>query len=170
MDGGVLMNQAIHNLDLVLWLMGPIRELQAYTATRYRAIESEDVAVAIATFESGALGVIEAATTIYPKNLEESISIFGEKGTAVIRGTHATHFEHLAIEGLTEEQIDAIKTKTMDKQQKSGHAYIIEDMINCIKQDQRPIVSGQDGKDALKLVLEITGAAENQRLVNSTTT
>ncbi|OXS55931.1 oxidoreductase [Cohnella sp. CIP 111063] len=162
MDGGVLMNQAIHNLDLLLWLMGPVEQLKAFTSTRYREIECEDVAVAIATFKSGALGVIEAATTIYPKNLEESISIFGEKGTAVIRGVHANEFEHLSVEGLSEEQIGKIKNAAMTTQQKSGHAYIIEDMINCISQDNEPLVGGEDGKNALELVLAITKAAESK--------
>ncbi|QJD88253.1 Gfo/Idh/MocA family protein [Cohnella herbarum] len=169
MDGGVLMNQAIHNLDLLLWLMGPVGELQAYTATRFRDIECEDVAVAVVTFESGALGVIETATTVYPKNLEESISIFGEKGTAIIRGTHANKFEHLVIEGLSDDETKTIMDIGEKQQEKSGHAWIIEDMIECINNDKQPIIGGQDGLNAVKLVNAITEAAESKRPVISTT-
>lgn len=165
MDGGVLMNQAIHNLDLLLWLMGPAAELKAYTATRFRDIECEDVAVAVLTFESGALGVIEAATTIYPKNLEESISIFGEKGTAIIRGAQANKFEHLVIEGATTDEIEAIRSDGALQQEKSGHLEIIEDMIECIREGKDPNVSGNDGYNAVKLVLAITEAAENRKPV-----
>lgn len=165
MDGGVLMNQAIHNLDLLLWLMGPAAELQAYTATRFRNIECEDVAVAVVNFESGALGVIEAATTIYPKNLEESISIFGEKGTAIIRGAQANRFEHLAIEGYSAEELEAIKKIGEQQQEKSGHLWIIEDMIESIKYNKEPVISGTDGYHAVQLVLAISEAAENKKPV-----
>ncbi|MFT9850455.1 Gfo/Idh/MocA family protein, partial [Aneurinibacillus sp. REN35] len=104
LDGGVLMNQAIHNLDLLLWLMGPIEEVQSYTATRLRSIEAEDVAVAILKFEDGSLGIIEAAATVYPKNFEESLSIFGETGTAVISGRTANWIKHMIFEGMSEEE------------------------------------------------------------------
>ena len=90
MDGGVLMNQAIHNMDLLLWMMGDIEEISSYHATRIRNIEAEDTSVSVIRFKNGALGVLEAAVTIYPKNLEESLSIFGEKGTAVIGGRRPT--------------------------------------------------------------------------------
>ncbi|HEU4963700.1 MAG TPA: Gfo/Idh/MocA family oxidoreductase, partial [Bacilli bacterium] len=94
MDGGVLMNQAIHNLDLLLWLAGPVVEVGAHTATRLRDIEAEDVAVATLQFDNGALGLIEAAATIYPKNLEESLAIFGETGSAIVGGPTANWIKH----------------------------------------------------------------------------
>ena len=80
MDGGVLMNQAIHDMDLLLWMMGDIEEISSYHATRIRDIEAEDTSVSVIGFKNGSLGVLEAAVTIYPKNLEESLSIFGGKG------------------------------------------------------------------------------------------
>ena len=81
MDGGVLMNQAIHDLDLMLWMMGDAEEVSSFSATRLRNIEAEDVSVGVVRFKNGALGVVEAAVTIYPRNLEETLSIFGETGT-----------------------------------------------------------------------------------------
>ncbi|MDR9755372.1 MAG: hypothetical protein RJR35_01275 [Thermoanaerobacterales bacterium] len=65
---------------------GPVESVFGYTATNLRKIEAEDVGVAVLKFKSGALGVIEASTTIYPENLEETLAIFGEKGTVVLAG------------------------------------------------------------------------------------
>ncbi|MDP4164962.1 MAG: Gfo/Idh/MocA family oxidoreductase, partial [Bacillota bacterium] len=103
-DGGVLMNQAIHDLDLMLWLMGPVVSVQAMAATRLRKIETEDVAAAVVQFENGALGVIEAATTVYPKNLEESLAIFGETGSAKISGQNANYIETWDFEDVSAEE------------------------------------------------------------------
>jgi UDP-N-acetyl-2-amino-2-deoxyglucuronate dehydrogenase len=85
-DGGCLMNQSIHNIDLLQWMMGPVESVFGYTANNLRKIECEDVGVAVLKFKSGALGVIEASTTVYPENLEETLNIFGEKGTVVLGG------------------------------------------------------------------------------------
>jgi predicted dehydrogenase len=160
-DGGVLMNQAIHNLDLLLWFMGDIDELYSMEATRLRNIESEDVSTGVIRFKSGALGVVEAATTIYPKNLEESISIFGENGTVVIGGPNAIKFEHLDIKALTDEEISAIKEQVeADPFGKPGHQWIIEDMSLAILEGREPIVNGQDGKKALELVTGFYSSAE----------
>ena len=104
LDGGVLMNQAIHNLDLLIWLMGGVEEVFSMGATRLRDIEAEDVSLGVVRFENGALGVIEAATTIYPRNLEETISIFGETGTVKIGGPNANLIEHINMEDVDDEQ------------------------------------------------------------------
>ncbi|GCL72390.1 Gfo/Idh/MocA family protein [Paenibacillus naphthalenovorans] len=166
MDGGVLMNQAIHNLDLLYWFMGPIEEIQAYTATRFRNIESEDVAVAVLKFRDGSLGVVEAATTIYPRNLEESFSIFGETGSAIIGGTTANWFKHLISEQLTQDEVnETVKQIELDPYGISGHQYIIADMIDAIKQNREPKISGEDGKNAIKLVIGICKAADTQKVI-----
>jgi UDP-N-acetyl-2-amino-2-deoxyglucuronate dehydrogenase len=82
MDGGILFNQAWHAFDALLWYMGsPVVDVQAMTATRFHDVETEDVAIVNLGFENGALGLVEATTNIYPKNLEHSVSIFGETGT-----------------------------------------------------------------------------------------
>jgi len=164
MDGGVLMNQAIHNLDLMIWLMGPVEEIQGYVATRVRNIESEDVATAVIRFQNGALGVVEATTNVYPKNLEESLSIFGAKGTAVIGGPNANWYKHAAFEDLPNEQVEAmIKRIEADPFGKPGHQAILEDIIAAIREDRTPAVSGEDGRDAVKFVLGIIQAAERNK-------
>ncbi|WP_416729654.1 Gfo/Idh/MocA family protein [Fictibacillus sp. JL2B1089] len=165
-DGGVLMNQAIHNLDLMLWLMGEVESVQAMAATRLRKIEAEDVAAAVVRFKSGALGVIEAATTIYPKNLEESLSIFGEKASVKIGGSNALFIEtwdmEHSIEGEKESFNESIKDNPLGK---PGHQWIIEDMVQAVQENREPIVSGQDGMAPVKLILAILESAETGKEV-----
>ncbi|MED4979318.1 Gfo/Idh/MocA family oxidoreductase [Geobacillus stearothermophilus] len=166
LDGGVLMNQAIHNIDLLIWLMGDVEEVYSMSATRLRNIEAEDVSTGVVRFKNGALGVVEAATTIYPKNLEESLSIFGETGTAIIGGTTATQFNHLAIESLNDEETNAIIERVKaNPLGKPGHQCIIEDMILAIQEDREPIVNGEEGKRALQLVLASYESADKKQRV-----
>ncbi|WNS75119.1 Gfo/Idh/MocA family oxidoreductase [Bacillus sp. DTU_2020_1000418_1_SI_GHA_SEK_038] len=165
-DGGVLMNQAIHDLDLMLWLMGPVESVQAMAATRLRKIETEDVAAAVVQFKNGALGVIEAATTIYPKNLEESIAIFGETASVKISGRNANFIETWDIEGVSEEEADRIKNEIKaDPFGKPGHQCIIEDMVVAVQENRNPIVTGEDGLAPVKLILAILESAETGKKV-----
>ncbi|MFE8701702.1 Gfo/Idh/MocA family protein [Cytobacillus sp. FJAT-54145] len=165
-DGGVLMNQAIHDLDLMLWLMGPVESVQAMAATRLRKIETEDVAAAVVQFKNGALGVVEAATTIYPKNLEESLAIFGETATIKISGRTANFIETWDVEGVTEEDAEKLKNEIKaDPFGKPGHQWIIEDMVAAVSEDREPIVTGEDGLAPVKLILAILESAETGKKV-----
>ena len=85
-DGGVLANQASHHIDMLQWVMGDVKSVFAFADTKMVNIEAEDTAIAVVKFENGALGTIEATTTIRPKDLEGSLSVFGEKGSVVIGG------------------------------------------------------------------------------------
>ncbi|WP_374055118.1 Gfo/Idh/MocA family protein [Rossellomorea sp. FM04394] len=153
-DGGVLMNQAIHNLDLLLWFMGTPEQVFSMEATRFRNIEAEDVSVGTIKFDSGALGTVEASTTVYPKNYEESITIFGEKGTVKIGGTNALYFEHLDIMDMTDDEIEDLKESIKaDPWGTPGHQWIIEDMVTAVNENRVPAVTGEDGENVLKLVL-----------------
>jgi UDP-N-acetyl-2-amino-2-deoxyglucuronate dehydrogenase len=87
MDGGILFNQAWHAFDALLWYMGsPVVDVQGMTATRFHDVETEDVAIVSLRLENGALGMVEATTNVYPINLEHTVSIFGDTGTAVQGG------------------------------------------------------------------------------------
>ncbi|RUQ31618.1 Gfo/Idh/MocA family oxidoreductase [Peribacillus cavernae] len=164
LDGGVLMNQAIHNLDLLVWLMGDVEEVFSMDATRLRDIEAEDVSAGVVRFKNGALGVVEAAVTIYPKNFEESISIFGEQGTIKIGGQNANFIEHLVMEGFTEEDVEALKAEIKDDPfGKPGHQAIMEDMVLAIKEEREPVVTGEDGKRALQLVISLYESAASRQ-------
>lgn len=165
-DGGVLMNQAIHNLDLLLWFMGPVKSVQAMAATRLRKIETEDLAAGVVEFESGALGIIEATTNIYPENLEESIAVFGETGSAKISGKNATHIQTWNIEGVSDEEREkAVQQIQNDPWGKPGHQWIIEDMVKAIEEDRDPIVNGYDGLAPVKLIEAMLESAETGKRV-----
>lgn len=94
-DGGAFMNQASHYVDLIQWLVGPVESVVAKTATLARRVETEDTGVAVLKFRSGALGVIEVTMLTYPRNLEGSFTLLGEKGTVRIGGTAVNRIEHL---------------------------------------------------------------------------
>ncbi|UAT30490.1 Gfo/Idh/MocA family oxidoreductase [Bacillus badius] len=163
-DGGVLMNQAIHTLDLLLWFMGQPEQIFSMEATRLREIEAEDVSTGLIRFESGAIGVVETSTTVYQSNFEESITIFGEKGTVKIGGPNALYFECLTVEGMSEKETEEILDKVKaDPWGKPGHQCIMENMMKAIKEDLEPAVSGEDGRAALGLVLAFyESAARNE--------
>jgi UDP-N-acetyl-2-amino-2-deoxyglucuronate dehydrogenase len=166
LDGGVLMNQAIHNLDLMLWFMGDIDEVYSMSATRLRNIEAEDVSTGLVRFKNGALGVIETATTIYPKNLEETISLFGETGTIMIGGTTANFIEHWNVASMDEAEVSGvIENVKKDPYGKPGHQWIIEDMIQAVVEDREPVITGDDGRRALELVLALYRSADNNQPV-----
>ncbi|MFC3210886.1 Gfo/Idh/MocA family protein [Planomicrobium okeanokoites] len=166
-DGGVLMNQAIHNLDLLLWFMGTPAEIFSMEATRLRNIEAEDVSTGVIRFENGAIANVQAATTVYPKNFEESITIFGEKGTLKIGGSNALYFEHLEIQDLSESDMKLIIEKVeSDPWGTPGHQRIIEEMIFALENNIDPAVTGEDGKNALKLVLAFYESAESKKIIS----
>lgn len=161
MDGGVLMNQAYHNMDLLLWMMGEAEEVSTFATTRLRDIETEDVSVSVIRFTSGALGVLEAAVTLYPKNLEESLSVFGESGTAVISGPTANWIKEWKFADMDEKAVEVSKQKVADDPYGiPGHQFIIEDLTNAIIQDGTPVVSGQEGRDVLSLIIACQQSAE----------
>lgn len=165
-DGGVLMNQAIHNLDLLLWFMGKPKEVFSMEATRLRQIEAEDVSVGVVRFESGALATIQASTAVYPKNFEESITLFGESGTIKIGGTNALFFEHLQVEGMSVEQVSNLKEKVeKDPWGTPGHWWILEDMVKAIEENREPQVTGKDGELALRLVLKMYESANKKESI-----
>jgi len=165
-DGGVLMNQAIHNLDLLLWFMGPVKSVQGMVATRFRDIETEDVATALIEFESGALGVVEAATTVYPQNLEESLSIFGETASVKVSGKNAVFIDTWDVEGYSPEEVEALKTKIQnDPWGKKGHDCIIEDMVAAINEDRDPEVGGLDGYNPVRLIEAIIESSETGKRI-----
>jgi UDP-N-acetyl-2-amino-2-deoxyglucuronate dehydrogenase len=93
-DGGAFMNQASHYVDLIQWLVGPVESVMAKTATMARRIEAEDSGAAVLKFRNGAIGVLEVTMLTFPKNLEGSITLLGERGTVKIGGTAVNRIEH----------------------------------------------------------------------------
>jgi UDP-N-acetyl-2-amino-2-deoxyglucuronate dehydrogenase len=153
MDGGCLMNQSIHNIDLLQWMMGPVESVFGYTATNLRKIECEDVGVAVLKFKNGALGVIEASTTIYPENLEETLNIFGEKGTVVLGGIAVNKIETWKFADSTDEN-GAIDQHQQDVPNVYGfgHDALVEDFIQAVTNNSKPYIDGWEGRRALEIV------------------
>jgi UDP-N-acetyl-2-amino-2-deoxyglucuronate dehydrogenase len=156
-DGGCLMNQTIHCIDLLQWMMGPVESVYAYTATRMREIEAEDNAAAVLRFENGALGMIESSVTIYPKNLEETLNIFGETGTVVVGGVAVNRIEawRFAEGEDTEEAVLAEQKADPSSVYGFGHTPLIADFIAAVQEDRDPVVPGREGRKALEIILGI---------------
>lgn len=155
LDGGCLMNQAIHNIDLLQWMMGPAESVFAYATTNLRQIEGEDTAMAMLKFKNGAFASIEAATTIYPRNLEETLSIFGTMGTARIGGIAVNQMQVWRLDGDDENAVLAEAEEVPPNVYGFGHADIIKDMMCAVEEDKEPAVSGEEGKKALEIILGI---------------
>lgn len=163
-DGGVLMNQSIHNIDLLQWMFGPVESVFGYTATNLRKIEMEDVGAAVIKFKSGAIGLIEAASTIYPKNIEETLNVFGETGSVMVGGIAVNRIETWEFPESEEEkkQIFASQESDPPTVYGFGHREIIMDMIQAIQEDRTPAIPGEEGRKALEIILAIYKCQETK--------
>lgn len=162
-DGGALMNQCIHNIDLLRWMMGTeIVEVVGMTdKLNHNYIEAEDLGIALVRFKNGSYGVIEGTTNVYPKNLEETLYIFGEKGTVKAGGQSVNIIEEWRFSDLLDdpEEVKAKFNENPPNVYGYGHTPLYTDMINAIKNDRQPYVTAMDGKRALELVLAIYKSA-----------
>lgn len=162
-DGGALMNQCIHNIDLLRWMMGSeIEEVVGMTdRLNHSYIEAEDIGIALIRFKNGSYGIIEGTTDIYPKNLEETLYIFGEKGTVKAGGQSVNAIEEWRFSDLLDdpEEVMARFRENPPNVYGYGHTPLYADMINAIQQDRQPYVNAMEGKKALELVLAIYKSA-----------
>jgi predicted dehydrogenase len=157
-DGGTLMNQCIHNIDLLQWMMGPVDRLYAEADTFLRNIEGEDMGAAVLRFKNGAIGIIEGSACIYPKNLEETLSIFGEKGTVRIGGVAINKIvDWKFADGLDDEEEvkRVVNYEDPDTVYGYGHTPLYKDFIDAVLKDREPYITGEDGKKAMEIVLAI---------------
>ncbi len=171
--GGALMNQAIHSVDLLLWLMGPVSEISAMTATAtHERIEVEDIAIANLKFASGALGVIEATTTAYPGALKR-IEVCGNQGTAVLQ-EEDIHTWQFADETDEDEEIRrtmAGKTETGGGASDPsaighhGHTMVFEDLIRAINENGTPLIDGHEGRRSVEVICGIYESAKTGQIV-----
>ncbi|MBN2473457.1 MAG: Gfo/Idh/MocA family oxidoreductase [Pirellulales bacterium] len=171
--GGALMNQAIHSVDLLCWLMGPVAEIRAQTALlAHKRIAVEDVAMATLQFDSGALGIIEASTAIYPGYLKR-IEIHGSAGSAIMEEEDLIKWD-FAKKGPR----DAAIHRKMAEQVSGGggaadpaaighhgHARQFGDVLKAIKKGTTPAIDGHEGRRSVEVILGIYKAAETGRAV-----
>lgn len=166
-DGGALMNQCIHNIDLLRWMMGgDVDEVVGMTdRLNHDYIEAEDVGIALLRFKNGSYGIIEGTTDIYPKNLEETLYIFGEKGTVKAGGQSVNVIEEWRFSDLLDnpEEVKAKFHENPPNVYGYGHTPLYADVINAIQQDRQPYVNAMEGKRALELVLAIYKSAAEGR-------
>ncbi len=168
-DGGALMNQCIHNIDLLRWMMGDeVDEVMAYTDNLgHDYIQAEDLGIAIVRFKNGAYGIVEGTTNIYPKNLEETLYLFGEKGTVKAGGKSVNIIEEwLFGDGKDEpEEVKARFHENPPNVYGFGHNPLYADVIDAIRTGRKPYVDAEAGRRALELVLAIYLSAAEHRPV-----
>jgi UDP-N-acetyl-2-amino-2-deoxyglucuronate dehydrogenase len=172
--GGALMNQAIHNVDLLTWLMGDVANVSAMTATlAHTRIEVEDTAVAALRFQSGALGVIEAATSAYPGLLKRT-EIHGDRGSARVEQDDITLWDfqekvpsdnivHAAMAGQTGFKAGASDPRGITH---VGHRDQLADFLQAIDQGRDPVVDGREGRKSVEIIRAIYRSAQSGRVVS----
>lgn len=171
--GGALMNQAIHTVDLLLWLMGPVSAVTAHTATlAHTRIEVEDTAVATLRFANGALGVIEASTAVHPGFLKR-VEIHGSEGSAVLREEDLVEWSFVK-----PRKYDAsILARMADKTASGGgaadpnaighraHRALFENVVRAIREPANILIDGREGRRSVEVILAIYKAADTGREV-----
>jgi UDP-N-acetyl-2-amino-2-deoxyglucuronate dehydrogenase len=163
-DGGAIMNQASHYVDLIQWLVGPVESVMAKTATLARRIETEDTGIAVLKFRSGALGVIEVTMLTYPRNLEGSITILGEKGTVKVGGTAVNRVEHWAFADYDDDDklVEAAATNPPTVYG-FGHEGYYRNVLAVLRGEAKAETDGRAGRKSLELILGIYESAKTGR-------
>src|SRR5579884_4558155 len=175
--GGVLMNQSIHSIDLLQWLMGPVKSIYAYTDTLVHRMETEDVAAAVLRFTNGAIGTISATTCAYPGAVTR-IEIFGDKGSAIIENDRLGYL-HLARDDAEEVgaygggsaakkgAAESVAAGAADPTTALGytHALQIADMIRAIKENGSPLLDGLAARHPVEIILGIYESARTHKEV-----
>jgi UDP-N-acetyl-2-amino-2-deoxyglucuronate dehydrogenase len=166
-DGGALMNQASHYVDLLDWLIGPVASVQAMTGTLARNIEVEDTAVMNIRWRSGALGSMSVTMLTYPKNYEGSITIIGENGTVKIGGVAVNEIEHWQFR---DEHPDDERVRTASYETTSvygfGHPLYYKNVIDTLRGEAEPETDGREGLKSLELLIAAYLSARDGRTVS----
>ncbi len=168
-DGGALMNQCIHNIDLLRWMMGDeIDEVVGMTDNLvHDFIDAEDLGMALVKFKNGSYGIIEGTTNVYPRNLEETLYIFGQKGTVKAGGKSVNLIEEWQFADNLDNS-EEVKVKYQENPPNVygfGHNPLYTDVVEAIKENRQPYVTARDGRNALELVLAIYKSAAEGKSV-----
>lgn len=166
-DGGALMNQASHYIDLLDWIVGPVESLQAYTATLARNIEVEDTGVISVKWRSGALGSVNVTMLTYPKNLEGSITILGEKGSIKVGGVAVNEIQHweFADQRPEDEKIGDASYATTSVYG-FGHPTYYKNVIDVLRGHAEPETDGREGLKSLELLIASYMSARDGKRVS----
>ena len=168
-DGGALMNQCIHDIDLLRWLMGDeIDEVIGMTdRLKHPYIQAEDLGLALVKFKNGSYGIIEGTVNVFPKNLEETLYIFGEKGTVKAGGEAVNLIQEWRFSDYLDEPEKVIEeySELPPNVYGYGHTKLYADVIDAINNDRQPLVDAEAGRRALELVLAIYKSAAEGKSV-----
>ncbi|PYU67092.1 MAG: hypothetical protein DMG49_19990 [Acidobacteria bacterium] len=160
--GGALINQGVHTIDLLLWLLGDVVRVQARTATLLHKIEAEDTAAAILEFSSGALGIFHATTAAYP-GYPRRVEISGAEGTVILE------HDRIVAANLRNSPAVALDSAALDENQSAssaavtdfrGHQAVLEDFLQAIRQNRAPLCDGLEGRRSIALIESIYRAAK----------
>jgi UDP-N-acetyl-2-amino-2-deoxyglucuronate dehydrogenase len=167
-DGGVLCNQASHHIDLLEWMMGDVESVYAKSTTALVNTETEDTAVAVVKFKSGALGAIEATTATRPKDLEGSISILGEHGTVEIGGfaVNSMRVWEFAKPLPEDAEIREKYSENPPNVYGFGHQAYYEHVVDCVLNGSAPLVDGEEGRRSLRLLSALYESIETGREIS----
>lgn len=161
-DGGCMMNQCIHGVDLLRWMMGDdVVEVYAQTAQQFHNyLECEDVGMAVVKFANGAIGTIEGTTNVYPRNLEETLYLFGQNGTVKIGGTSTNNIDvwDFADHCAEDDTLKGMQEATSNVYG-NGHTMVYANMIESIKLDRAPYIDARAGRRALEMILAMYQSA-----------
>lgn len=166
-DGGAFMNQASHYVDLLDWVVGPVESVMAYTGTLARDIEVEDTGVAALKWRNGAMGSINVTMLTYPKNLEGSITILGEKGSARVGGVAVNEIKHweFADADPMDAQINEASYQTTSVYG-FGHPLYYSNVIDTLRGHASPEIDGREGLKSLELLIAMYMSARDGKRIN----
>ena len=166
-DGGAFMNQASHYIDLLDWICGPVESVMAYTGTLARNIEVEDSGVAALKWRSGAVGTVNVTMLTYPKNLEGSITLLGEKGTARIGGLAVNEIQHWEFDAPHEmdQRITDANYQTTSVYG-FGHPLYYDNVISTLMGQAEPETDGREGLKTLELLIAMYLSSRDGRRIN----
>lgn len=169
--GGALMNQGVHGIDLALWIMGGVKSAYGRTDHLVRNIEVEDTAVALLEYKNGAWGVLEATTSVNPGEATK-LSLHGNKGSIVLEGERITKW------AITEEDDQKAQEQELTVEGKkdgaasdptaigvAGHVFLVNDLVEAIKQDREPFVTGESARKSVELILGIYESSKTAKPV-----
>jgi UDP-N-acetyl-2-amino-2-deoxyglucuronate dehydrogenase len=172
--GGALMNQGVHYTDLLRWCMGPVSEVMAVTATAAHQMETEDVALAVLRFSSGAVGSIEASTAVFP-GFRERLEVSGTEGTVVVEDGAVVVRELVSEHGevglygarVASEPVTPAASAASDPAgiSNDSHAMQVADLLSAVDEGREPLVTGQEARNALELVLAVYESARQRAAV-----
>ncbi len=157
-DGGALMNQCIHGIDLLRWMLGDeVEEVYGVTRQQFHDyLETEDIGMAVLKFKNGAIGTVEGTVNVYPQNLEETLYLFGEYGTVKLGGKATNNIDVWKFSDESEEDMGKQEIKeAAGNVYGNGHTSLFADMIDAVVNDRKPYVDAAAGKNALEIVLAI---------------